>query len=620
MRLMEIKHPRELLHHWLFYIVVITAIAIFLRALPALLNAAWGCDFGIYYGLTSSFISSGELYGESTVWGGSYQYFPVLFAITGIAHWLTGIDLLTLMPKLVPIFGGLSIFIFYFIVNELLGDRKKALLSSLFLAVIPIHVYQTSQAAPLTIGHFFFMLSLLFFIKSRVSSRYIIPLVLSTSLLILTHHLTMYFFLITIVFIVFIENARQNSWTKSFRNDIIYIIGTSAGTFMYWSVIATPVYESFMNHGIFIAGFTLSANAIIILFYLLIAAIIGIILIIRRLRPVQIKKRVLTPSSPLLYVIVFIGIISIVGLVLSFNLPWATLYFTPKSVLYSLPLLAVVSLGFVGIRHLKQIPNWEILCGWFFSLSLSFIYGMITLNRALLPHRHLEYIMAPLSIFVIYGLYSLAKYDFTFLAAWKMKILKSRQLIFPLTVVVLVASNAASVYPSYLAWESLEESYETITDDNMAVIAWIEENLDQNNSVIASDHRLALLAGAVGFNTTRDQTIYLWNTSDEVYYVDELFGGIYNYSRVSHVIIDSIMRDQVVHIGFDGKKAFMTNESYKKFLDQPFNLIYRNVSYINELEEGHWTEIYAVNWTYIEHTKWPFPSLYFIYNECNNRL
>ena len=80
------------------------------------------------------------------------------------------------------------------------------------------------------------------------------------------------------------------------------------------------------------------------------------------------------------------------------------------------------------------------------------------------------------------------------------------------------------------------------------------------------------------------------------------------------------MRDQVVHIGFDGKKAFMTNESYKKFLDQPFNLIYRNVSYINELEEGHWTEIYAVNWTYIEHTKWPFPSLYFIYNECNNRL
>jgi hypothetical protein len=121
--------------------------------------------------------------------------------------------------------------------------------------------------------------------------------------------------------------------------------------------------------------------------------------------------------------------------------------------------------------------------------------------------------------------------------------------------VVLVASNAASVYPSYLAWESLEESYETINDDNLAMIDWIEANLDKNTSVIASDHRLVLLASAVGFNTTRDQAVYLWNTSHEVYYVDELFGGIYNYSRVSHVIIDSIMRDHVVHIGFDGKKA-----------------------------------------------------------------
>ena len=127
--------PKKLLHNWIFLVIIITAIAILLRALPALINVAWGCDFGIYYGLTNSFINSGDLYAETSVWGGAYQYFPVLYAITGLAHWLTGIDILTLMPKLVPVFGGLSICIFYFIVYELLKDRKKALLSSLFLSM-----------------------------------------------------------------------------------------------------------------------------------------------------------------------------------------------------------------------------------------------------------------------------------------------------------------------------------------------------------------------------------------------------------------------------------------------------------------------------------------------------
>ena len=105
------------------------------------------------------------------------------------------------------------------------------------------------------------------------------------------------------------------------------------------------------------------------------------------------------------------------------------------------------------------------------------------------------------------------------------------------------------MYPSYLAWEALEESYETITDDNLAAIHWIDENLDKNTSVIASDHRLALLADAVGFNTTQDRAIYLWNTSNTVLYIDELYGYPFNYSQVTHVIIDSIMRDHVVHIG-----------------------------------------------------------------------
>jgi hypothetical protein len=44
----------------------------------------------------------------------------------------------------------------------------------------------------------------------------------------------------------------------------------------------------------------------------------------------------------------------------------------------------------------------------------------------------------------------------------------------------------------------------------------------------------------------------------------------------------------------------MNNNSYDKFLDQPFELIYRNATLNIEMEEIHWTELYSVNWTYIE--------------------
>ena len=95
---------KGLLKNWVFWLIVITGVAIILRSIPAWTNAAWGCDFGIYLGLSNRFVESGgQWYNPYSGWGTSYNYFPVLYAITGFAHWVTGIDVVTLMPKLVPI-------------------------------------------------------------------------------------------------------------------------------------------------------------------------------------------------------------------------------------------------------------------------------------------------------------------------------------------------------------------------------------------------------------------------------------------------------------------------------------------------------------------------------------
>ena len=163
----------------------------------------------------------------------------------------------------------------------------------------------------------------------------------------------------------------------------------------------------------------------------------------------------------------------------------------------------------------------------------------------------------------------------------------------------LVTTNAVSIYPSHVA---LNASYEAITNENLSVVEWIQENLDRNDTRIASDHRLARMVEAEGFNTTLDRAMKIFSDVNLSDYVDELYGTnetLYNYSKVTHVVIDDIMKERVTHVGF-GKIVYMSNESYNKFELQPFKLIYRNSTMNEEMEEVHWTELYEVNWTYID--------------------
>ena len=222
--------------------------------------------------------------------------------------------------------------------------------------------------------------------------------------------------------------------------------------------------------------------------------------------------------------------------------------------------------------------------------------------------------MAPISILAIYGLkgtFSNVQYEETISKlsevfshvskpslnlSKKTKVIQKRQLFYMAVVIVLVTANAISIYPSHV---SLNASYEAITEGDLSAIEWIGENLDRNTTVIASDHRIARITEALGFNTTLDKASSIWEVENLTDYYDELNGKCRNYTKITHILIDDIMRDRVVHVGF-GDIVYMTNESYDKFLNQPYERIYRNATFNEELVEEHWEEIYAVNWTYID--------------------
>ena len=633
----------------IFLLIIITAIAIIIRSIPAWIHAAWGCDFGIYLGITKTIAETKVLFPPYSGWGSSYNEFPVLYVINAFFHWLTGLDVLIIMPKLTPIFGGLSVIIFYFVVNELTENKKIALLSCLFFAVMPFHVYQTSHASPLTLGHFFIMLSLFNFIKFRKKTIFVIPLLSSTILLIMSHHLSTYFYLVSIIGIIFFENVCSKNKTESYKKDILYLYIFSGLTFIYWAFVAKTVFNNFMISGFSFTGVRIEPVFIILLFYIFLTFLFTIgIKIIRKINELIVNFYQATKSKIGKYLIFPIWLFNpfikrkwpsfrsrvllffmvtfvILGTMFYFSITklfWVGFSLNFLAIIYAIPLIIAVAFGVAGFRYTWFVKNGLFIRGWTISLVISFLLMLFLDNKTIFPHRHIEYMMAPLAIIVVFGIGGIfldpfykklfeklknKKALYVNYISGKIKIPQKKRLISFSITIILVISLASTTYEVH---KLLDQSREEITIENVNSINWIGENLDKNTSLIVSDHRLERMVEAEGFNTSEDEIIKLWITENLSEFIEELLGIGKNYYRITHIIIDDIMKNQLVHIGpYQGgfRTLYMTNETwtaaYDKFNNQPFKLIYKNESIqIDSLTEEpiHWTEIYEVNWTYID--------------------
>ncbi len=591
MRQKIISRLQLILTNWIFWLILITSIAIFIRLLPAYFNPAWGADFGIYYGLTNYFIESKELFGTYDGWGNSYQYFPVLYAISGISHWITGIELMEIMPKIAPIFGGLTIPIFYFIVYEIIKNKRIAIISAALLSVATFHVYQTSHAAPLTIGHFFMMLSLYFFIRFINNKKYIFPLLISTFLLILSHHFTTYFYIISITFILF-AIVSDNLKNKKDIFLLLYVLLTSLFTFTYWALFAQPVFYNFMQSKMFFSPFL-----IIILFYIL---VLGGFLLIKKIKSYNIKIPTISyfkGFSNMKKFLIFSFILLLISIyAINVYIPGVYVKITPLAIFYSLPMIFLISLSFTGFSELKKTRGGMIFWGWTFAISLSFLYSLMSSN--LYPDRHLEYLIIPLCVpaaILINNILSINKKQLnmkpTFSPFFRSLIKNSHiKTIILIFISVMCISNMIAAYPTI---DSLNHIDERVTTPCINVFDWMSGNIS-NNSVVASDHRLEMMLWANGFNITFGKTNHTWSSNNTINCLLEL-----KQFNISYILIDDIMKNSVINVDV-GNYYYMTNESYEKFTKKPFDLIYRNVTMGNNDIELHWVELYQINYNYID--------------------
>jgi len=588
-------------------LLLIIFLAFLFRSIPAWTNAAWGNDVGIYYGLTNSFVKYGTVFSTYDGWGGSYEYFPVLYVVGGVVHLVTGLSIMRSLTYTAPIFGALTVLMLFMITNAIFRNKRLALLAAAFLAVNPLHLYQTSHAAPLTIGHFFMLMSLYFFLRYSQKKTFLVPLVVSSILLIMSHHLTTYMYIISLGGIILFKNVLAPCGNRELRSQLLYLLGFSMVAFSYWLLVAGKYFNSFIR-----SGTRMLPLVVVVTFYM---GLLFLLLLSNRLRRFghRIKKPYYSGKYDSLIVVVGVSVILavMVGGTFFITIPGTTAKLNWKVILVSVPLIVTVAFTVVGLVYLWSTRAREPVLGWIAAIFFSLTAALISQNKVLFSDRHFEYLMEPISVIAALGVYNYYKKGMKYrkeLGSGRLEynrgmltrapLIKGRKNYRRFTfilIAIVVISNAISSYPMRKSAGGFNEGY---SDEFMDVLEWMKRNIDRNLT-IATDHRLAQVVHGKGDfkNVTYvDEVHWLWFADNWKNCREELnTTNRTDLPPVSYVLIDYVMVEIGVQEQVGVVPVPMTPASYNKFQYYPFQLSYRNgTDRDHDDVDEKWAEVYEV--------------------------
>ncbi len=620
----------------------VTVLAILLRSIPAWIYSAWGNDFGIYYSITIEFLAKkNPFYEYPAIWGSSgYGAFPMLYLIILFFHEITGIAPNILLLKIPPIIGGLCVLPLYFIAYEITKNRKIAIIAAFLLAINPVHMYQTSMPYFLTLGHLFLLLSLLFFIKWQYNNakRYFIYTTISSLLLLISHHLTTYMFIISMLGISLVLQVYGKKDKRGTQRNFLFIAAYSGVVFAYWLLRVKGMY-SFLSspfHHI------IPWYGTIAIFYLTLLLLYHLSLHVRlhissRIRKKMEKVRISIIFSLSLGISIFIfSLLAIIGL-RGYYIPF-------MAILYSVPFM--LTLGFIGVglsRIYRESRMFFVIAGWLGALTISLIFSLLTWG-SLEPWRHVEYMMEPFSIVGAWGVQEILKskifkkvsvkrrirvvleaplyvmthrlsYDSPMPAEGSVPIASGRQLREPITYqeIYPIGKNMQIIFVSIFIFlllmtgitafpfmEQIEHPKEQgVPPVVMSGINWVITYGDRNYTV-ATDHLIGSIVEAYGFNSSFEYDYKLWNATNWKDCIWELMGLNGTYPPIKYIIISRSMYELGVY-GYNESKnpleppVQMGLRGYEKFKKKPFDLIFKN----STPDNSDWVEVYTVDWNYI---------------------
>ncbi|MDE1819795.1 MAG: hypothetical protein KGJ23_02255 [Euryarchaeota archaeon] len=457
----------------------------FLGLEPLLLFGAWGSDSGEYALLSQSLLAHQRFWLQGYHgWGFGYPYFPGMFEVGAAVASATGADTLLSLELTVPILGALGVVPLFLLFRRLFPSDRVALLGAALSGVASTRLLVLSHAAPLTLGDLLWVASLWALVEQRRDARWWAVLSLTAPSLVLTHHLSSYFFLVSAVgLVVGVELFAPRRWSRRFPlRELAFLGAFSVALFVYWFDYAPPFAREISQ------GLLGSSPLLAPLGGILGVVVAGALIELRRRRALGGRGRwpawsVRWPNrTHVVRDVLVLGGLIFGGLSLLFLVPLPgtgdkvtlldLLWFTP-TVLY-VPLAS----GAKGVLPIPRLgpAGYTIMI----AIGLSAIFALATGNIAIPADRHPEYLFVPLALVV-------AVVVGRALASARASPRRGAYAAALGAVVVLMAANAATAYPPPSVLVGFQEGF---TAQDLTLASWMATELSRG-AHLASDHRLS---------------------------------------------------------------------------------------------------------------------------------
>jgi hypothetical protein len=420
------------------------------------------------------------------------------------------------------------------------------------------------------------------FLEGRRDARWYLPLGLTNVALIVTHHLSSYFFAVgALGGLFFLEMWRPGLWSRRFpTREFLYLGGFATATFLFWfygttefvAKVIDPIFKHAPPTAELFAAFEAGA--------LLTLAGLAAIVWLRRRRGASARLWVRLPTDRSVLrdaIVIVIGVFGGIALLLLVPIPGTTQTTTAAAILWFAPVLVLAVLASGSRRTLRMSRLGPFGMTWFAAIALSagatlasgVVFGTSgsSLAAAIPPARHAEYLFIPLGLLIAVGTARL-------LARAHDRAGRRAFLAGTVAVVVLLAANAAIVYPPQADFGGFEEG---LTHGDSGLWMWVGM-AEPPTAVVASDHRLSsMIFGFDGNPATWDSTMGLFTGSNWSVARGELASSPAPDTKlpIDLVVVDSVMYGGVALVPSAAANP-LSSQAIAWFQSAPFVPLYEN--------------------------------------------
>ena len=538
--------------------------------------AIFGSDTGEYFRLTSELLTSGHLpvAGGYAGWGFAYPDFPGIFLLGATGSAGLGVNPLAALQFLVPLVSVGAVVPLFLLFRRLFPNDSVALVGAALASVMMPRMFSMAHPAPLALGDFLVVAALWMFVEGRRDRRWYVPMTIAALALIVTHHLSTYFFLVSALGgLLLLELWRPGAWSRRFpAREFAFLGAYSILVAAYWSLYATEFFGGVVTFG----ATGLPGHAIPAALVLGSGVAVGLaawLVRLRRQRPIRRRAWVRLPSDRSVGrdLLVIVGAVVVgVSVLLVVDLPGTHQTTQPSAILWFAPLLLSLGLAAGSRRLLTFTRLGPFAIAWLTAIGASAIFAIFSQNPVLLPSRHAEYLLIVPGLLVAVSVGRLLA---------RASDVHGRRVIAAggIGLAILIAANAAIVYPPPVDLGNFQEG---LTNGDAALWLWIGVGIPASNA-IASDHRLSsMIFGFDGNPATWDSAAALFTGTSPSAAANAL-----HWSEVPHppnlapihaVAIDGTMRTTGVALDPSAIAAPMSASAVAWFQAPPFVPVYEN--------------------------------------------